>query len=89
MPVAIRRRKDCDAHEYTGGIVAKGNEQHLNDLGDVRTPGRVFTCRRSLPPVPGDSERYRAVELEIVPDAIREFIDIRRADAGKRAGLAR
>jgi hypothetical protein len=70
--------------------VTKGNEQILNRRNGNNALGRPLTRRRlSLEPVPGDTERYRTVDLEIVPDAIREFIDTRRVDARKRVELAR
>jgi len=76
--------------ENTGGIVAKGNAHLLNDRNVISAPGHSFARRRlSLKRVPGDSERYRAVGLEIVPDAIREFIDTLRVDAKRRVSIAR
>jgi hypothetical protein len=50
--------------------------------------GRPFT--RSgwpLKTVTGDGEHYRALELEIVPDAIREFMNTRRRE--NRGAVAR
>jgi hypothetical protein len=70
--------------------MVKANAQVLNDRNGFGAPARPFTHRRwALKPIPGDSERYRATELELLPDAIREFIDTRRSDAKRRAGLER
>jgi len=91
MPVAVICPQNCEAARiHRRYVVTKGNEQILNRRNGNNALGRPLTRRRlSLEPVPGDTERYRTVDLEIVPDAIREFIDTRRVDARKRVELAR
>jgi hypothetical protein len=42
-----------------------------------------------LKAVAGDSQHCRAVELEIVPDAIREFINAHRVGAKSPVAAAR
>ena len=50
--------------------------------------GRPYTCGRwPLKAVTGDGEPNRALELEIVPDAIREFMNTRRRE--NRGAVAR
>ena len=50
--------------------------------------GRPYTRGRwLLIAVTGNGERYRAIELEIVPDAIREFMNTRRRE--NRGAVAR
>jgi hypothetical protein len=70
--------------------MVKANAQVLKGRNGFSALGRPSTHPRwALKPIPGDSERYRAIELELVPDAIREFIETRRVDPKKRVELAR
>jgi hypothetical protein len=87
MPVAHSAAKFERWRENIGGIVEKVSAHLPHDRND-RTFGRPFTHRRwPLKAVTGDGERYRAVELELVPDAIREFMDTLRRE--KRVAVAR
>ena len=61
---------------------------HLPRDRNDRTFGHPFTRRRwPLKAVTADGEHHRALELEMVPDAIREFMSTRRR--GKRVVAAR
>jgi hypothetical protein len=67
--------------------VEKVNVPLPHDRND-RTFGRPFTRMRwPLKAVTGDGEHYRALELEIVPDVIREFMNTLRGQ--NRVAVAR
>jgi hypothetical protein len=67
--------------------VEKVNVPLPHDRND-RMSGRPYTRGRwLLIAVTGDGEPNRAIELEIVPDAIREFMNTRRRE--NRGAVAR
>jgi hypothetical protein len=63
--------------------VEKVNVLPPHDRNDSKF-GRALTRRRwPLKSVAGGGEGFRAVDLELVPDAIREFIGTPKIDAKK------
>jgi hypothetical protein len=72
-----------------GGFMAKTHAHRPHDRERIAALGLPFSRRRwALEPIAGDGEHYRAVGLDIVPDAIREFMRAHRADPKKQVSEA-